>query len=169
MKRPFTLLGGLTLTVAAAGALVLGAPRSDAGADKIAFPAGYKDGVLYTIADRYDVKQYRELYASPAAAVQAAKDGKPLPNGTVLTLVQFKAQVDAQGNPLKDAKGRFLKGDLIAYTVMEKRQGWGAEYPDDIRNGEGNTRPLGPTESSTRRRTTRRASSATSPTMRRTS
>ena len=75
-------------------------------------------------------------FTLPAAAVQAAKEGKPLPSGTVLTLVQYKAQVDAQGNPLKDAKGRFLKGDLIAYTVMEKRTGWGTEYGDDIRNGE---------------------------------
>ena len=44
--------------------------------------------------------------------------------------------MDAQGNPIKDAKGRFLKGDLIAYAVMEKRTGWGTEYGDDIRNGE---------------------------------
>jgi len=109
--------------------------RTDAGPDKVAFPANYKAGALYTIADRYDVKQYRELYASPQA-VQAAKDGKPLPHGTVLTLIQYKAQVDAQGNPLKDARGRFLKGDLVGYAVMEKRQGWGAEYPDDLRNGE---------------------------------
>jgi plastocyanin len=106
-----------------------------AGADKIAFPAKFKDGVLYTIADRYDVKQYRELYA-PAAAIRAAKEGKPLPRGTVLTLIQYKAQVDAQGNPQKDAKGRFLKGDLIAYVVMEKREGWGVEYPAPLRNGE---------------------------------
>ena len=28
------------------------------------------------------------------------------------------------------------EGDLIAYTVMEKRTGWGTEYADDIRNGE---------------------------------
>ncbi len=43
--------------------LVLGAvvSRSSAGPEKIAFPTKYKDGVLYTIADRYDVKQYREL------------------------------------------------------------------------------------------------------------
>jgi plastocyanin len=109
--------------------------RVTAGPDRIAFPANFKQGVLYTIADRYDVKQYRELYAS-TAAIQAAKEGKPLPRGTVLTLVQFKAQVDAQGNPLKDANGRFLKGDLLAYTVMEKREGWGAEYPDTLRNGE---------------------------------
>ena len=28
------------------------------------------------------------------------------------------------------------KGDLVAYTVMEKRAGWGTEYAEDIRNGE---------------------------------
>jgi plastocyanin len=54
----------------------------------------------------------------------------------VLTLVQYKAQVDAAGNTVKDANGRFIKGDLVGITVMEKRTGWGAEYPDDIRNGE---------------------------------
>jgi hypothetical protein len=37
---------------------------------------------------------------------------------------------------VKDAKGRFVKGDPIALTVMEKRAGWGTEYPDDLRNGE---------------------------------
>ena len=109
--------------------------RSDAGPDRIAFPAKFKDGVLYQVADRHDVKQYRELYAS-AAAIAAAKKGDPLPDGTVLTLVQYKAQVDAQGNPVKDAKGRFVKGDLIAYAVMEKRKGWGNEYPEDLRNGD---------------------------------
>jgi plastocyanin len=106
-----------------------------AGPDKIAFPANFENGVLYTIADRYDVKQYRELYATPEA-IEAAKAGKPLPSGTILTLIQYKAQVDARGNLLKDANGRFLKGDLIAYTVMEKRTGWGTEYPEDLRNGE---------------------------------
>jgi plastocyanin len=125
------------LALASVTALALGAlavPGS-AGPEKIAFPADFDKGVLYTVADRYDVKQYRELYASPEA-VEAARAGKPLPYGTVLTLVQYRAQVDAQGNPLKDASGRFLKGDLIGYTVMEKRQGWGTQYPDDLRNGE---------------------------------
>ncbi len=131
------------VVVGAAGALIIGAVRSDAGPEKISFPANHKAGVLYTIVDRYDVKQYRELYASPEA-IQAAKDGKPLPPGTVLTLVQYKARVDAQGNSVKDAKGRFVKGDLIAYAVMEKRPGWGAEYPDDLRNGEWEYAAFGP-------------------------
>ncbi|HMH52867.1 MAG TPA: cytochrome P460 family protein [Candidatus Acidoferrum sp.] len=124
-----------TLALVVVLAVVLVAQRGNAGPDKIAFPENYKDGVLYAVIDRYDVKQFRELYGT-AAAVQAAREGKPIPSGSVLTLVQFKAQVDGQGNPIKDANGRFVKGDLIAYTVMEKRAGWGTEYPDDLRNGD---------------------------------
>jgi plastocyanin len=115
--------------------MVLTAVPGSAGPDKVAFPANYKDHVLYATVDRYDNKQYRELYGT-ADAVKAAREGKPIPSGTVLTLVQYKAQVDANGNPIKDASGRFVKGDLVGITVMEKRTGWGTEYPDDIRNGE---------------------------------
>jgi plastocyanin len=131
MRRTASVLTALVI-----GGLALGVGRSDAGPDKIAFPAGFQQNlVLYTIADRYDVKQYRELFA-PKEALDAARAGKPLAAGTVLVLVQYKAQVDAQGNLLKNDKGRFLKGDLIGYAVMEKRAGWGAEYPPELRNGE---------------------------------
>jgi plastocyanin len=120
----------------ALGGLALVGSRSDAGPDKIAYPADFAKRLdLYTIADRYDVKQYRELFASKEA-LAAARAGRPLPDGSVLVLIQYKAQVDGQGNPLKNDKGRFLKGDLLGYAVMEKRAGWGAEYPPDLRNGE---------------------------------
>ena len=126
------------LAIGVGGSMVVLAlvSRGSAGPEKISFPTAWKDHVLYTVVDRYDVKQHRELYASTPAAVQAMKEGKPLPHGTVLTLVQYKAQLDAAGAPVKDAKGRFTKGDLIAFTVMEKRQGWGSEYPAELRNGE---------------------------------
>ena len=117
------------VTVAAIGTQVR------AGGDKIVFPEGFDKGVLYTTVDRADNKQYRELYTSQAA-VDAAKKGEPMPDGTVVTLVQYRAKLGADGNPEKDANGRFIKGDLAAYTVMEKRKGWGAEYPENIRNGE---------------------------------
>ena len=106
-----------------------------AGGDKVKFPEGFDKGVLFTTVDRADNKQYREVYTSQAA-VDAAKKGEPLPDGTVITLVQYRAKLGADGNPEKDANGRFIKGDLLAYTVMEKRKGWGTEYPDNIRNGE---------------------------------
>ena len=129
-SRLLTLVPVVAVMVAA-----LAVPGA-AGPDKIAYPANWKDHVLYLTVDRYDIKQYRELYASTQAAVEAMKAGKALPGGTVLTLVQYKAQVDAAGTPIKDPKGRFIKGDLIAHTVMEKRAGWGTEYPAEWRNGE---------------------------------
>ncbi|MGH6814604.1 MAG: cytochrome P460 family protein [Hyphomicrobiaceae bacterium] len=120
----------------AAGFVALGATIAlHAAGDKVAFPAVYDKGVLYAVVDRHDVKQYRELWATQAA-VDAARKGEPIPSGTVLTLVQYKAKLEADGKPSKDANGRFLKGDLIAYAVMEKRTGWGTEYPDTLRNGE---------------------------------
>jgi plastocyanin len=110
--------------------------HSGAGPEKITFPASWPSFVLYATVDRHDNKQFRELYASSPEAVQAMKAGTPLPYGTTLVLVQHKAQVDAQGHPVKDAQGRFVKGDRLGIAVMEKRQGWGAEYPADLRNGE---------------------------------
>ncbi len=62
-----------------------------AGGDKVAFPADYAKGVLYTTVDRADNKQYRELYA-PKAAIDAVKAGKPIPSGTVLTMRQLQGQ-----------------------------------------------------------------------------
>jgi hypothetical protein len=107
-----------------------------AGGDKVAFPENYAKGVLYTTVDRPDNKQYRELYAT-ADAIAAMKAGQPIPSGTVLTMVNYKAKLNAAGDPEKDANGRFIKTDEVAgIAVMEKRTGWGAEYPDDMRNGE---------------------------------
>jgi plastocyanin len=107
-----------------------------AGPEKIQFPSDYLRGVLYQTLDRPDSKQYRELYAPPAA-VEAVRKGQPIPYGTVLTLVQWSVEQDANGNPIKDANGRFIKKDVIAHTVMQKERGWGADYPADWpRNGE---------------------------------
>ena len=129
-------LGVMPVATALVGiGIVAFASHVKAGGDKIAFPENYDKGVLYATVDRADNKQYREVYTSQAA-LDAAKKGEALPDGTVITLVQYRAKLAADGNPEKDANGRFIKGDLLAYTVMEKRKGWGAEYPDNIRNGE---------------------------------
>ena len=37
---------------------------------------------------------------------------------------------------MKDTNGRFIKDEQIGYAVMEKRAGWGGEYPAELRNGE---------------------------------
>lgn len=120
--------------LAALGGILLGT-GVEAGGENVVFPENYAKGVLYATVDRADNKQYRELYVTPET-IEAMKAGKPIPSGTVLTLVQYKALLTAAGDPQKDAGGRFIKGPLLGYTVMEKRDGWGGEYPDDVRNGE---------------------------------
>ncbi|MGQ0512494.1 MAG: cytochrome P460 family protein [Betaproteobacteria bacterium] len=125
-----------TKMVVAVGVLAAGvAGIAAAGPDRIKFPSGYLKGTLYATVDRPDTKQYRELYASPGV-VESVRAGKGVPHGAVLTLVQWSVHQDAKGVPIKDSNGRFMKKDILAHTVMEKGKGWGAEYPDSLRNGE---------------------------------
>lgn len=106
-----------------------------AGADSVAFPENYAAGAKWLVIDKAERKEVHEHYATPAA-IEAARRGQPMPNGTVFTLVRYAAQLDGKGNPLKDANGRLVKGELAGFGVMEKRAGWGSEYPETLRNGE---------------------------------
>jgi plastocyanin len=123
----------LAVVLAALGGLVAATGR--AGPEQISFPADYAKWEKYAIVDRYDNKQYRELYTSPAA-VKAVREGKPIPDGTVIAMAIHSAKLDDKGAPLKDASGRFIKDKLTAVTVMEKRQGWGASVPEEWRNAD---------------------------------
>ena len=49
---------------------------------------------------------------------------------------ELQIQARSERPPLKGADGHFVKDELAAYAVMEKRTGWGKEYPDTLRNGE---------------------------------
>ena len=116
--------------VAAAGVVI----QVRASADKVGFPENYDKGVHYLTVDKPS-KQVHEFYAAPGA-IEAARKGEPMPDGTVLTGVHYSAKLDADGNPVKGPDGRFVKADLLRYAVMEKRKGWGTDYPEDKRNGE---------------------------------
>ena len=125
MKRTATLVAAM-LTAFAAQAQ---AP------EKVKFPNDYLKGTLYDVLDRPDVKQQRYLFTQDSV-IESVRKGKGIPSGAVLTLVQWSVHQDAGGNPLKDSDGRFIKNQVTGITVMEKRTGWGAEYPADFRNGE---------------------------------
>lgn len=81
----------------------------------VKFPEKYAEGVRYAVVPRGNIRQ--EIYTSQAA-IDAVKSGKPLPSGTVITLVDYR------------------DGNLYRYVVMEKRTGWGADYLPELRNGE---------------------------------
>ena len=125
-------LGVVPLVAAAA---IMPVTWKDALAQEVAFPTDYKFSVLYNIVDREDRTEVHEQYTS-REALDAAKAGRPLPRGTVITSANYKALLDPQGNPVRDARGNLLAGELVRIVVMEKRAGWGREYPDNLRNGE---------------------------------
>ncbi|MBN8509371.1 MAG: cytochrome P460 family protein [Burkholderiales bacterium] len=117
------------------GGTAVGQAAVPSGPNVVAFPQDWAKGTLYATVDRPDTKQYREFYTS-AEALAAARAGRPIPDGTVITLAAYAAQADAAGAPLKDANGRFLKGNLLAVNVMQKKAGWGEQIPAAIRNGD---------------------------------
>ncbi len=96
---------------------VMGAAIGPAHADgdRVTFPENYADGVHYTTIHRDGIRE--ELFAN-REAVEAVKRGLSIPSGTVIVLVDYR------------------DGQLYRYVVMEKRTGWGAEYPAELRNGE---------------------------------
>jgi plastocyanin len=105
------------------------------GPSKVVFPENWSKGVMYATVDRPDTKQYREFYTTPDV-LAAVKAGQPIPDGAVIVLAAYMAQVDAAGVPVKDAKGRFMKGNLAAVNVQQKKKGFADEIPASIRNGD---------------------------------
>ena len=127
----------------AAGAAALGAAwvavgqpaLVNPGPNKVAFPENWSKWTMYATVDRPDTKQYREFYTTPDV-IAAAKAGQPIPDGAIVVLAAYAAQQDANGVPLKDANGRFMKGNLAAVNVQQKKKGHGDEIPAAIRNGD---------------------------------
>ena len=122
--------------VAAAVCITLPLGTAIAGANLITYPEGYQDSFThYTTRNRDDDrKQVVKIFANDVA-LASAKDGGPLDSGAVIVMEVYKAELDGQENPVKGADGFFVPDQLAAITVMETRTGWGADYPDDWRNG----------------------------------
>jgi hypothetical protein len=108
-----------------------------AGQERIAWPADFENAyILYLQVDRHDRNRVRLMYVNPEADAQA-RGGELLPDGTVLVMADKDAELDADGNPVIGPDGRFVPtGDFTNIFVMEKRAGWGADQPAELRNGD---------------------------------
>ncbi len=102
------------------------------------FPEGYKDTFTkYHTINFPDTKQVRYYYANKVA-VEAAKAGKPLPDGSVLFAEVYAAKIDAEKKPVTGADGFFEPAKLLFFTAMAREAGWGKEIPDMLRNEDWN-------------------------------
>jgi len=132
--------------VAAFYASLPGAPAASAKSDflpqlvktGVTFPEGYRNTfTMYTTVNRPDINQVRYLYANPVA-LRAAREGKPLPDGSVLVLEQFAAKLGADRKPVVGANGFYEPDRFVAYAVMARGPGWGKDIPEMLRNDEWN-------------------------------
>jgi len=140
MTRSCAVIAAASLPVVAV--MLTGPTVVTAGPDKVAFPK-YQTHVLYDVLDQPENKEIRELYVNPEA-LKNLKVGQSLPSGTVLSAPTFKAVLDDKGEMVRDVNGRLIRGRLDRVVVMEKRTGWGSEYPPEIRNGEWEYGRFGP-------------------------
>jgi cytochrome c553 len=100
----------------------------------VAFPEGYQATFKpYHTIDFPATKQVRIYYANPAA-LEAAKAGRPLPDGSVLFTEVYSAKLDADKNPVKGADGFYERDQLVLYTAMARDAGWGDDIPEMLRN-----------------------------------
>ena len=104
----------------------------------VTFPEGYKETFAkYHTINFPATRQVRYYYANKAA-VQAAKEGKPLPDGSVLFAEVYAAKLDADKKPVTGSDGFFVPEKLIFYTAMARGAGWGRDIPDMLRNEDWN-------------------------------
>lgn len=104
----------------------------------VTFPEGYKDAFTkYHTINFPATRQVRHYYANKVA-VQAAKEGKPLPDGAVLFAEVYAARVDADKKPVLGSDGFFVAEKLLFYTAMARGAGWGRDIPEMLRNEDWN-------------------------------
>jgi len=105
---------------------------------QVTFPEGYRSTFrMYQTVNRADINQVRYLYANNVAW-EAARDGKPLPAGSVLLLEQWAAKLDGDRKPVPGPGGFYVPDRLVNYAVMSSGAGWGAGFPEMLRNGDWN-------------------------------
>lgn len=121
------------LAIAAAIAAVAG--MAVAEEPRIAFPENYASTFQnYLSLDRVqNPDQIIRLFANEQA-LTAAREGQELPNGSILVGEIYAAKKDEQGNVVTSALNRRIRGKLAAIAVMEKREGWAAAFPEELRN-----------------------------------
>ena len=103
--------------------------------ERIAFPKDYDTEFYnYLSLDRVqNDDQIIRLFANDLA-LEAAREGRELPDGSVIVGELYKAKKDADGNVIESSLGRRIRGKLFAVAVMEKGEGWGATLPETVRN-----------------------------------
>jgi len=99
-------------------------------------PADYKASGPYLISDRLGQEdQVIALFANATARDGARADGK-LPYGSIIVGEIYGVEKDADGEVVESQLGRRVPAELKTIVMMERREGWDARYPDELKVGD---------------------------------
>jgi cytochrome c553 len=100
----------------------------------LAFPEGYQASYTQYLKINFpETNQVRHYFVN-APALQAAKDGKSLPDGSTMLAEVWSAKLDADKKPVLGADGFYVADKLLFYTAMGRDAGWGKDIPEMLRN-----------------------------------
>ncbi len=100
----------------------------------VTFPENYKTTYTKYHTINFPATRQVRYYFANDVALQAAKAGKSLPDGSVLLAEVYSAKLDAEKKPVLGADGFFVPDQLVAYTAMARDAGWGKDIPEMLRN-----------------------------------
>jgi len=127
-------MGRTAVVVAAAPGLVASAVV--AAPQDITFPENWRERfVKFWEGDRTPPNDTETGVAwANDIGIESAKKGGPLAYGSKIVLEVWKAKLDADGKPVPDGQGRRIPDTLALIAVMERREGAGTAWPQEIRN-----------------------------------
>jgi len=102
-------------------------PIPDAAIDQVGLPANYATSFRpFYVLDRADTRQVRIVLGNAAA-----DSGAPYRHGSMLVMETWRARLDAQGVPIRNAEGRYEKDSLVGIFVMRKDKWFGRRYREN--------------------------------------
>ena len=105
---------------------------------QVQFPVDYQKSFTKYHTINFPATQQVRYYFANNAALQAAKDGKVVPNGSTLLVEVHAAKLGPDKKPVMGPDGFFVPEKLLFYTAMARDAGWGKDIPQMLRNEEWN-------------------------------
>jgi len=104
----------------------------------VRFPENYRAAFTKYHTINFPATRQVRYYFANSTALQAAKSGKPLPDGSMLFAEVYSAKLDADKKPVTGGDGFFVADQLVGYTAMAREAGWGKDFPEMLRNDDWN-------------------------------
>ncbi|MGH7554187.1 MAG: cytochrome P460 family protein [Longimicrobiales bacterium] len=102
-------------------------PLPEPTLDQVGLPSDYATTFRpFYVLDRPDNRQVRVVYGNDTADA-----GAPFRHGSVLVMETYRARLDAQGVPVRNAAGRYERDALAGIFVMRKARWFGRRYEEN--------------------------------------